>query len=90
MGRLILVNSVLDSQLIYLMSAVRLDVGFIKQVDRTRRAFLWSGEKTTHGSQCLVAWEDVCGLKADGRLGVEEILDQVTFTEMQDVRSYTS
>ncbi|WVZ92388.1 hypothetical protein U9M48_038459 [Paspalum notatum var. saurae] len=73
MGRLVFVNSVLDSQMVYLMSAMKLDQGLIKQVDRTRRAFLWAGEKTTSGAKCLVNWDAVCDLKTEGGLGVKNL-----------------
>ena len=44
MGRAVLVNSVLDSQLIYAMSSLLLPKGTLDALDRRRRAFLWSGE----------------------------------------------
>ncbi|WVZ99078.1 hypothetical protein U9M48_044428 [Paspalum notatum var. saurae] len=59
MGRLVLVNAVLDSQLIYHMSALLLAPGIIKKVDQRRRGFLWSGAGQTNGAKCLVAWDDV-------------------------------
>jgi len=41
-GRSVLINSVLDSQLIYLMCAIKLPAGVREQIDRRRRAFLWA------------------------------------------------
>ncbi|WVZ73186.1 hypothetical protein U9M48_021527 [Paspalum notatum var. saurae] len=73
MGRLVLVNAVLDSQLIYHMSSLLLAPGIIKQVDRRRRGFLWSGTGQTSGAKCLVAWEEVQQSKADGGLGVKKL-----------------
>jgi len=55
MGRAVLVNSVLDSALIYILSAMQLPQGTLDAIDKKRRAFLWSGESTTTGAQCLVA-----------------------------------
>lgn len=55
MGRAILVNAVLDSQLIYVMCALSLPPGIIAQMDQRRRAFLWCGEGTMSGAQSLVA-----------------------------------
>lgn len=40
MGRATLINSVLDSQLIYTMAALEIPPGIIEQVDRKRRSFL--------------------------------------------------
>ncbi|CAO2199523.1 unnamed protein product [Urochloa humidicola] len=71
MGRSVLVNSVLDSQLIYLMCAIPLSAGTLSQVDRRRRAFLWSGDDKVTGAQCLVAWEQVCADKDQGGLGIK-------------------
>ena len=45
MGRTVLVNSVLDSLLVYLMSSLQLPASAVHAMDRKRRAFLWSGDK---------------------------------------------
>ena len=37
MGRVVLVNSVLDSQLVYIMSATQIPPEIIKQIERRRR-----------------------------------------------------
>jgi hypothetical protein len=75
MGRTVLINSVLDSQLVYLMSSLQLPPGIISQMDKKRRAFLWSGAKDGKASPaaCLVAWTVVCNPKEQGGLGVREI-----------------
>jgi hypothetical protein len=61
MGRTVLVNSVLDSQLVYFMSSLVIPPSVIQQMDRRRRAFMWAGE--TNGkvstAKCLVAWQRV-------------------------------
>ena len=49
MGRTVLVNSVLDSLLIYLMSSLQLPASAVHAMDRKRRAFLWWG--TSQGSR---------------------------------------
>ena len=78
MGRAVLVNSVLDSALIYTLSAMQLPQGTIDALDKKRRAFLWSGEATTIGARCLVAWEQTCLPKELGGLGIKnlQILNQ--------------
>lgn len=75
MGRAVLVNSVLDSQLIYAMSmcALPLPPGIIAQMDQRRRSFLWSGESSMTGSQSLVAWEKVCWSRDHGGLGIKDL-----------------
>ena len=50
MGRAVLVNTVLDSQLIYAMSMMQLPQGTLDALDRRRRAFLWSGDEQVHGA----------------------------------------
>jgi hypothetical protein len=66
MGRLVLINSVLDSQLIYIMSSLQLLPGFVKKVDNKRRSFLWSGKDSCSVAKCLVAWDGVCSDKGEG------------------------
>jgi hypothetical protein len=73
MGRAVMVNAVLDSQLIYAMCALPLPAGIISQVDQRRRSFLWSGESSMTGSQSLVAWERVCWNRDHGGLGIKDL-----------------
>lgn len=72
MGRAVLVNSVLDSQLSYIMSALQLPQGVLDAVDKRRRSFFWTGQEQAHGSQCLVAWEQTCQPKELGGLGIKK------------------
>lgn len=75
MGRAVLVNSVLDSQLVYSMSSLQLPPSVIQQMDKKRRAFLWSGDKTGKSApaSCLVAWIQVCAPKDHGGLGIKDM-----------------
>lgn len=73
MGRVVLINSVLDSQLNYLMSALSLPPGVIKQVAKQRRIFMWGGNQETSAAQCLVAWKKVCTTKELGGLGTKDL-----------------
>jgi hypothetical protein len=72
MGRVVLINSVLDSQLVYVMSALCIPPTVIQQVDKRRRAFMWSGEPQTSSAKCLVAWEKCCTTKDLGGLGIKD------------------
>jgi hypothetical protein len=56
MGRAVLVNAVLDSQLVYAMSAL---------------SFLWNGDNSASPAQSLIAWERVCLSKEQGGLGIK-------------------
>jgi hypothetical protein len=73
MWHALLVNSVLDSQLIYAMAALEIPQGIIDQVDRKRRSFLWSDTGTHSGSKNMVAWQHVCDTKDMGSLGLKDL-----------------
>ena len=73
MGRSVLINAVLDGQLSYVMSALPLPPGVVKQVDKRRRGFLWTGEGDANGSSCLVAWDKVRCSKDQGGLGIKDL-----------------
>lgn len=72
-GRVVLINSVVDSQVTYAMSAFLLPPGVLAALDRRRRRFLWSGDETVSGAQCLVAWETACQPKEQGGIGLKDL-----------------
>jgi hypothetical protein len=72
-GRLVLVNSVLDSLPVYAMGAMQHPQGVIDALDAPRRAFLWAGGEHVTGAQCLVSWEKACLPKKEGGLGVRDL-----------------
>ena len=72
MGRVVLVNSVLDSQLVYAMSALSIPPATIKEIDKRGRDFMWAGESQTSSAKCLVAWENCCTTKDLGGLGIKD------------------
>jgi len=78
MGRAVLVNSVLDSILVYCMSSLQLPPWAISQMDKRRRGFLWSGSSNGRASpaSCLVAWTNVCQPKENGGLGIRDLSAQ--------------
>ncbi|EEE50937.1 hypothetical protein OsJ_31478 [Oryza sativa Japonica Group] len=70
--RLLLINAVLSSLPVYAMSAFKLPAKIIEEIDKRRRAFLWTGEDACSGAKCLVAWDLVCKPKERG-LGIKDI-----------------
>jgi hypothetical protein len=77
-GRLVLINAVLDSLPVYAMGALQIPPGVIEALDARRRAFLWAGDESVSGAQCLVNWERACLLKTEGGLGVRDLRLQNT------------
>ncbi|XP_020253777.1 uncharacterized protein LOC109830826 [Asparagus officinalis] len=72
-GRLVLLNSVLTSIPLYFMSFYKLPGWLIKEVDKIRRNFLWSGKSVSKPFKCLVNWKRVCMNKLEGGLGVKDL-----------------
>ena len=75
-GRFVLVNAVLGGLTVYFMSSHLLPKTVIAKLDARRRAFLWTGDDSCNGSQCLLNWESVCTSKACGGLGIKKLEDQ--------------
>ena len=55
-GRLTLVKSVLTSQTIHLLSALRVPKEILKLLDDKRKKFLWVGNEELTGGKCKVNW----------------------------------
>ncbi|WVZ67745.1 hypothetical protein U9M48_016786 [Paspalum notatum var. saurae] len=84
-------ESMLESQLVYHMSALMLAPGIIKCVNQRRRGFLWSGAGQTDDAKSLVAWEDVQKNRDAGGLGVKDLSIQNTCLLLKLLhRLYTS
>ncbi|TVU26071.1 hypothetical protein EJB05_28600, partial [Eragrostis curvula] len=69
----VLTNVTLDSLPTYAMMSMLLPPGFIKHYNGRRCAFLWSGDDTASGADCLVAWDRVSSPKECGGLGVRDL-----------------
>ncbi|PNX74297.1 ribonuclease H [Trifolium pratense] len=71
-GRLVLINSVLNSLPIFYLSFMKMPVQVIKKVTRIQREFLWGG---VNGGKKLgwIKWKVVCQEKKNGGLGVRDI-----------------
>ncbi|MCH88010.1 LINE-1 reverse transcriptase like [Trifolium medium] len=72
-GRVVLINSVLESIPIFFLSFLKMPTGVRKAIIRLQRNFLW-GTSASGGSKILwVSWGDVCRSKKDGGLGVKDL-----------------
>jgi len=72
-GRVILVQYVLTSMLIYILLALELPPSVLKAIDKIRRAFLWKGRKDVKGGHCMLAWPKVTRLVFLGGLGISDL-----------------
>ncbi|GKV31852.1 hypothetical protein SLEP1_g40514 [Rubroshorea leprosula] len=71
-GRITLINSVLSSLPVFLMSLHLLPKRVIRELNKIRRNFLWGG--VGEGRKIAwVAWERVCCEKKEGGLGVKNL-----------------
>jgi len=66
-GRLTLVKSVLTSQVIHLLSALRVPKEILKLIDNKRKQFLWAGSEVLTGGKCKVNWIRAARSKKGGR-----------------------
>jgi len=71
-GRLILINSVLDSLPTYVMSLFPIPAKVVKKLDKLRRNFLWKSNKEGKGYN-LVNWKNVLLSKERGGLGIRNL-----------------
>lgn len=69
-GRVTLVKSVLTALPLHYMQAIKIPKGVLKHTDRARRNFLWKGNDTCNGINCLINWSTVCALRKNGGLGI--------------------
>ncbi|GKV26106.1 hypothetical protein SLEP1_g35459 [Rubroshorea leprosula] len=71
-GRITLINSVLSSLPVFLMSVYLIPKGTLNSIDKIRRNFLWGGEG---GERKInwVKWDRICKAKEHGGLGVKDL-----------------
>ena len=68
-GRLVLLNSVLSSLPLFMMSFFEIPKGVLKNLDKFRSRFLWQGSSDKHKYR-LVKWDILCRPKDQGGLGI--------------------
>ena len=75
-GRMVLIRSVLTALPLHYMQAIKLSKGVINYIDRARRRFLWKGNGTCKGINCLVSWDVVCAMRRNGGMGLLDLETQ--------------
>lgn len=70
MGRMTLVKAVLSAMPLHYIQAMMIPKCVIHHIDRLRRNFLWKGNESCKGINCLVNWETVCMMKQNGGMGI--------------------
>jgi len=68
-GRLVLLNSVLSSLPLFMMSFFEIPKGVLKNLDKFRSRFFWQGSSDKHKYR-LVKWDILCRPKDQGGLGI--------------------
>jgi hypothetical protein len=71
-GRIVLLNSVLNSIPIFYLSFLKAPAIVLKKIIRIQREFLWGGVKGGR-SISWVKWKEVCKPKSQGGLGVRDV-----------------
>ena len=72
-GRVCLTKSVLSSQPVYLMTALKPPKEVLLEVDKIRKRFLWAGNKAISGGKCKVNRMKTTSLKECGGLGILDL-----------------
>jgi hypothetical protein len=72
-GRALLAKVTLSAIPIHISIATCLSPWAIEQIDKLRRAFLWTGKDTVGGGQCKLAWRKVCSPTIHGGLGMIDL-----------------
>ena len=63
-------QSVLSAIPTYLLTVLKPPKGFLNDVDKARRKFLWAGDQESLGGKCKVNWQQVCSPTIHGGLGI--------------------
>ena len=71
-GRLVLINSVLTSMPMFLLSFFEIPKGVRKRLDFFRSRFFWQSDEAKR-KYCLARWDILCRPKDQGSLGIENL-----------------
>jgi hypothetical protein len=71
-GRIVLINAVLSSILIFYLSYMKMPAKVWKEVVKIQRSFLWGGVSLKRRI-CWVKWVDICKPKKEGGLGIRDL-----------------
>lgn len=72
-GRATLTQTTLSAIPVHVAISCSLSAWAIKEIDRHRRAFLWTGTGTVVGGKCKVSWPLACSPKEVGGLGLPDL-----------------
>eukprot|EP00253_Pinus_taeda_P016658 PITA_16658 len=70
-NRLVLVKSVLQTMLTYMLSSLAAPKTMYKSIRNIQRSFLWNGDSKKH-KWALLKWTDICKPKLAGGLGLRD------------------
>ncbi|WVZ90587.1 hypothetical protein U9M48_036874, partial [Paspalum notatum var. saurae] len=71
-GRLVLINSVLSSLAMFMMSFFEIPKGILKKLDFYRSSFFWQGDNHKKKYR-LTKWDILCLLKDQGGMGIRNL-----------------
>jgi hypothetical protein len=71
--RVVHVQFVLTSTVVYHAMALDIPSWAIKAIDKIRRSYLWRGREEAKGGHCLLAWPKVTRAKELGGLGLSDL-----------------
>jgi hypothetical protein len=72
-GKASLVRTTLSTIPVHISICCCLSTWAIEEIDKRRRAFLWSGSESVAGGRCKIAWPIVCAPKEHGGLGIPDL-----------------
>jgi hypothetical protein len=64
---------VLSSLPVNLLTVIKVPRKFLKEIDKTRKKFLWAGDGELTGGKCKVAWPKVCTPQPNGGFGIKDL-----------------
>lgn len=72
-GRLTVVKSVMSSVCTHTLLALDVPDWVLREIDKSRKGFLWAGKNKTHGGHCAISWPTACRPFRSGGLGIPDL-----------------